>query len=150
MAGESKIRYRHNVAHDGSVSRLLSILQLSHMVSIDLHRSSQYCSSLRRSEITLVSSKNLRADLTDTQVWPGMGSEVAFELYSKGGCYFLRVLCGGEVLESSHPAFERMEMVPVETVLAYFDGLTGRGGKKVPGLCRTPECAVDGEGCEDD
>ena len=94
--------YRHNVAHDGSISRLLSILQL------------------------------------ETMVWPGMGAEVVFELYSKGdesGCHFLRVLWGGQVLKSSHPAFGDMEMVPVETVLGYFDGLVGVGAGKVKGLC---------------
>lgn len=98
---EDRVKYRHNVAHDGSVSRLLSILQL------------------------------------DKMVWPGMGAEVVFELYSEGegGCHFLRVLWGGKTLVSSHPAFGEMSMVPVETVLAYFDGLVGRGASKVPGLC---------------
>lgn len=93
--------YRHNVAHDGSVSRLLSILQLSQMV------------------------------------WPGMGAEVVFELYSKkdSGCQFLRVLWGGQVMQSSHPAFGIMDMVPLDNVLAYFDGLVGVGAEKVPGLC---------------
>lgn len=93
--------YRHNVAHDGSISRLLSILQLSKMV------------------------------------WPGMGAEVVFELYSKkdSGCKFLRVLWGGQVLKSSHPAFGNMDMIPLETVLGYFDGLVGVGAQKVPGLC---------------
>jgi hypothetical protein len=93
--------YRHNVAHDGSISRLLSILQL------------------------------------ETMVWPGMGAEVVFELYSKtgSGCYFLRVLWGGQVLKSSHPAFGAMDMVPVETVLGYFDGLVGVGAANVKGLC---------------
>lgn len=93
------VRYRHNVAHDGSVSRLLSILQL------------------------------------DAMVWPGMGAEVVFELYRRRGCFFLRVLWGGQVLRSSHPAFAAFDMVPVETVLAYFDGLVGVGASKVPGLC---------------
>ena len=93
--------YRHNVAHDGSLSRLLAILQIEKMV------------------------------------WPGMGAEVVFELYSKdgSGCYFLRVLWGGQVLRSSHPAFGDMEMVPVETVLGYFDGLVGVGAAKIKGLC---------------
>lgn len=99
--GESaaSVRYRHNVAHDGSISRLLGILQLEQMV------------------------------------WPGMGAEVVFELYNKGGCYFLRILWGGQVLRSSHPAFGSMDMVPVETILAYFDGLVGVGASKVQGLC---------------
>lgn len=48
IAGKSDVIYRHNVAHDGSISRLLSVLQL------------------------------------DEMVWPGMGSEVVFELYKKG------------------------------------------------------------------
>ena len=93
--------YRHNVAHDGSISRLLSILQLSKMA------------------------------------WPGMGAEVVFELYSRkdSGCKFLRVLWGGQVLKSSHPAFGDMDMIPLETVLGYFDGLVGVGAQKVPGLC---------------
>ena len=108
------VRYRHNVAHDGSVSPLLSILQI------------------------------------ETMVWPGMGAEVVFELYSKGGCYFLRVFWGGQILKSSHPAFGLMDMVPVETVLAYFDGLVGVRGSKIPAMCATPECDVDGEGCADD
>lgn len=95
----SSVKYRHNVAHDGSVSRLLSILQI------------------------------------DRMVWPGMGSEVVFELYSKQGCYFLRVLWGGQVLESSHPAFGTMDLIPVTTFLAYIDGLVGVGASKVPGLC---------------
>ena len=32
MEGRSKVRYRHNVAHDGSVSPLLAILQVDEMV----------------------------------------------------------------------------------------------------------------------
>lgn len=49
IAGNSSTIYYHNVAHDGSVSRLLSILQI------------------------------------DEMVWPGMGSEVIFEVYEKKG-----------------------------------------------------------------
>merc|ERR1711964_643445 len=47
ISGSSNVIYRHNVAHDGSMSRVLSLLQL------------------------------------DVMVWPGMGSEVVFELYKK-------------------------------------------------------------------
>lgn len=93
------VKYRHNVAHDGSISRLLSILQI------------------------------------DKMVWPGMGSEVVFELYSKQACYFIRILWGGQILKSSHPAFGTFDMVPVGTLLAYFDGLVGVGASKIPGLC---------------
>lgn len=109
--------YFHNVAHDGSISRLLSVLQI------------------------------------DTMVWPGMGSEVVFELYEKkskaattakparrpcGGSrsgFYVRVMFGGRVLRSSNPSLGVMDMIPVETLLAYLDGLAGRDASKVVGLC---------------
>lgn len=93
--------YRHNVAHDGSVSSLLSILQIEEMV------------------------------------WPGMGAEVLFELYAKakGGGWFVRVLWGGQVLRSSNPTLGTMDMVPLERLLAYFDGLVGKQANLIPGKC---------------
>ncbi|KAF3483619.1 uncharacterized protein GIQ15_02943 [Arthroderma uncinatum] len=103
---DGKMLYRHNVAHDGSVSRLLSILQL------------------------------------DVMVWPGMGSEVVFELYSKNKDasnrekeYYVRVLFSGQIMRSSNPALGLLDMVPASTLLAYFDGLVGEKAKLVPGLC---------------
>lgn len=101
VPGQEGVKYRHNVAHDGSVSRLLSILQVEKMV------------------------------------WPGMGSEVVFELYKRktDGRFFVRVLWGGQVLVSSNPSLGRMDMLSVDTLLAYFDGLVGMGAAKVPGLC---------------
>lgn len=73
-------------------------------------------------------------------VWPGMGAEVVFELYkkhvSKGETgYFIRVLWGGLVLRSSNPDLGTLDMIPVETLLAYFDALVGPKAQKVPGLC---------------
>jgi hypothetical protein len=120
ISGKSNVIYRHNVAHDGSISRLLSILQLYVMV------------------------------------WPGMGSEVVFELYKKdtvtpiaapptaspasssgtsAGGYYIRVLWMGQVLWSSNPSLGLMDMVPLETVLAYFDGLVGVGASLVQRKC---------------
>ncbi|KAF3070584.1 hypothetical protein GL218_00896 [Daldinia childiae] len=126
MAGESGPIYFHNIAHDGSVSRLLSILQI------------------------------------DVMVWPGMGSEVVFELYegkrngtasrnsskksnlgagqrqSKGtydGKFFVRVLFGGKPLRSSNPSLGLLDMVPAEALLAYFDGLVGTDASLVVGKC---------------
>ncbi|KAF2722544.1 phosphoglycerate mutase-like protein [Polychaeton citri CBS 116435] len=93
------VRYRHNVAHDGSVARLLSILQ------------------------------------ADRMVWPGMGAEIVFELYSKHDKYFLRVLWTAEILKSSHPELGNMDMVPVEIVLSYFDGMVGKKSSRVLSLC---------------
>ncbi|KAF2770115.1 phosphoglycerate mutase-like protein [Teratosphaeria nubilosa] len=95
-----KVRYRHNIAHDGSISRLLSILQV------------------------------------DRMVWPGMGAEIVFELYRKDGCYFLRVLWGGQVMTSSNPSLARLDLVPVANILDYFDGLVGIGARKIPKLCQ--------------
>ncbi|KAK3305300.1 histidine acid phosphatase [Chaetomium strumarium] len=103
--GNGGVVYFHNVAHDGSVSRLLAVLQL------------------------------------DEMVWPGMGSEVVFELYNRrtkkggGGGYYVRVLWGGKVLKSSNPSLGVMDMLPVERLLAYFDGLVGQGAKLVVGKC---------------
>ncbi|KAI8280585.1 hypothetical protein K4K60_004766 [Colletotrichum sp. SAR11_57] len=122
VAGQSETIYFHNVAHDGSVSRLLSILQL------------------------------------DKMVWPGMGSEVVFELYKKkaksssdGAAvaqraagsdakagesgWYIRVLWSGQVLKSSNPSLGLMNMIPVETLLAYFDGLVGENASLIKGKC---------------
>lgn len=113
VSGKSNVIYRHNIAHDGSLSPLLSILQL------------------------------------DVMVWPGMGSEVVFELYRKVKTpsstttttttdisgYYVRVLWKGQVLRSSNPSLGVMDMVPLETVLAYLDGLVGVGAGLVRGKC---------------
>lgn len=97
-----EVVYRHNVAHDGSMSRLLSVLQI------------------------------------DTMVWPGMGSEVVFELYEKkgDGGWFVRVLFGGQPFKSSNPSLGVMDMLPVETLLGYLDGLVGVNAALVPGKCK--------------
>ncbi|GAB7365215.1 hypothetical protein MBLNU230_g6301t1 [Neophaeotheca triangularis] len=106
VSGGRFVRYRHHVAHDGSLAGLLAVLQVERMV------------------------------------WPGMGAEVVFELYRKEGeegeggrGFYVRVLWGGRVLRSSHPALGVMDMVPVEIVLGYFDGLVGVDASRVLGLC---------------
>ena len=99
MDGSSEVAWRHNIAHDGSLSRLLSILQVEGMV------------------------------------WPGMGSEVVFELWEKQACWFVRVLWGGEVVRSSNPGLGVLDLVSVDVLLGYIDGLAGVGGRLVPGLC---------------
>jgi acid phosphatase len=100
ISGTGAVKYRHNIAHDGSVSRVLAFLQV------------------------------------DQMVWPGMGSEVVFEIWKgKENKHFLRVLWGGQVLRSSHPSFSMMDMVDVDVFLAYVDALVGRGAVKIPALC---------------
>ncbi|KAK8040020.1 Histidine acid phosphatase [Apiospora rasikravindrae] len=105
------VRYFHNVAHDGSLSRVLAILQI------------------------------------DVMVWPGMGSELVFEVYRKkktnpdddgvGGsaAHYVRVLFGGKPLKSSNPSLGLMDMLPLETLLAYFDGLVGQNASLIKGKC---------------
>ncbi|KAJ6608626.1 histidine phosphatase [Mycena sp. CBHHK59/15] len=90
VAGKSKTRYFHNIAHDGSVSPVLGFLQVSNMV------------------------------------WPGMGSEVVFEVYEKKGVYFLRVLWGGQPMVTSTP-MGTLDMIPIETMFKYIDSMIGSG-----------------------
>ena len=99
--GTSSVIYRHNIAHDGSVSRLLAILQI------------------------------------DVMFWPGMGSEVVFEMYKRSadGKRFVRVLFGGQVMRSSNPGLGLLDMLDVDVLLAYFDGLVGTGASKVVSYC---------------
>lgn len=115
--GTSGTVYRHNVAHDGSISYILSILQV------------------------------------DVMVWPGMGSEIVFELYQltdperaafwamlngvdrRDGKWLVRILWGGQVLVSSNPEIGKAYALPLSRLLAYFDGLVGEGAGLVKGLC---------------
>ena len=76
-------------------------------------------------------------------VWPGLGAELVFEVYKSGEARFIRILWGGEVLNSSYPGLGRVDMLPLDTLLGYFDELVGVGAKKVPGLCNTPLAASD-------
>ncbi|KAG6908849.1 hypothetical protein DXG01_003015 [Tephrocybe rancida] len=108
ISGQSKMKYFHNIAHDGSVAPLLGFLQISNMV------------------------------------WPGMGSEIAFELYSKSGSphpkrdssqsrptsgaksFFLRVLWGGQPMETSTP-LGTLDMIPIADFFSYVESMTGSG-----------------------
>ncbi|CAK7270499.1 hypothetical protein SEPCBS119000_004122 [Sporothrix epigloea] len=103
--GKAGVRYRHNVAHDGSLSRLLSILQ------------------------------------ADEMVWPGMGSEVVVELWRKENTssYDIRILFGGRILRSSHPELGLLDMVPLDTLLTYIDGLVGVNASLLPAKCNSTQ-----------
>ncbi|KAF7519072.1 hypothetical protein G7054_g13212 [Neopestalotiopsis clavispora] len=122
ISGNSTIAYWHNVAHDGSMSRLLSILQI------------------------------------DQMVWPGMGSELIFELWetkanstglhrkdahkrtsSSETRHYIRVLFGGQVMRSSNPSLGLLDMVPVDTLLSYFDGLVGENANLIKGKCESTD-----------
>jgi hypothetical protein len=57
-------------------------------------------------------------------------------LYFKRNEWFVRILWGGQVLKSSSPTLgKEVDMLPLNTLLSYFDGLAGRGASLVPGLC---------------
>ncbi|KAF9527468.1 histidine phosphatase [Crepidotus variabilis] len=94
MDGNSKLKYLHNVAHDGSISSLLGFLQI------------------------------------DQMVWPGMGSEVVFELYSSksahSSSWFIRVLWSGQPIKTSTP-LGTLDMVPLEQFFQYIDSMVGSG-----------------------
>lgn len=62
-------------------------------------------------------------------VWPGMGSEVVFELYSSGTnssnkTYFVRVLWGGRPMVTSTP-LGTLNKVPIQDFFNYIDGMVG-------------------------
>ena len=102
ISGASPVKYRHNVAQDGSIAMLLSILQV------------------------------------DEMVWPGLGAEIVFEIYKAaagGEERFVRVLWGGVVLRSSYPGLGIVDMLPLDSLLSYFDELVGIGASKVPRMC---------------
>ena len=99
ISGASSNIYKHNVAHDGSLAMLLSILQV------------------------------------DVMIWPGLGAELVFEVYKKDGESFVRILWGGSLFRSSNPALGLVDMLPLDTLLSYFDGLVGVGASKVPDMC---------------
>lgn len=102
----------HNVAHDGSISRLLSALQV------------------------------------DVMVWPGLGSEIVFELFrekankemvdeqgSALSAYYVRVLWSGRALQTAAPELGKVDMLPLEDFLGYVDGLVGVRASKIKEMC---------------
>ena len=68
-------------------------------------------------------------------VWPGLGAELVFELYNKDGQQFVRILWGGRLFRSSNPVLGLVDMLPLDTLLGYIDGLVGVGAWKVPEMC---------------
>ncbi|KAJ7043142.1 phosphoglycerate mutase-like protein [Mycena alexandri] len=96
VTGQGKVKYFHNIAHDGSVSPVLGFLQIANMV------------------------------------WPGMGSEVVFELYKKQNSYFLRVLWGGQPMVTS-TLMGTLDLIPVETMFNYIDSMIGSSADLLAG-----------------
>ncbi|KAF2104255.1 histidine acid phosphatase-like protein [Rhizodiscina lignyota] len=106
-SGTSTVKYTHNVAHDGSMSRLLAALQ------------------------------------TEVMFWPGMGCELSFEIYSKQGFgyekkeWYARILFGGQVFKSSTPEIGVADMIPLDKLTGYLNGLVGNKAANVVTLCNS-------------
>ncbi|KAF1958994.1 histidine acid phosphatase-like protein [Byssothecium circinans] len=109
VSNKSSVIYRHNVAHDGSLSRLLSILQIDVMVWVGMG-----------SEVVFeVHSKKSEA-------------------YGSGGeKKYIRILWGGQVLRSSNPDLGLVDMLDLDIFLAYVDGLVGPRASKVVDFCKS-------------
>ncbi|KAL3425460.1 hypothetical protein PVAG01_02251 [Phlyctema vagabunda] len=198
--GKSDVIYRHNVAHDGSMSRLLSILQLDVMVwpgmgsevVFEIYKKDTPAATpttlvTSRPSATIISPQcnhdnclrqfiqessavslfcpTYTATNGSTAALPEFVSNcggVPSRISSACSCiaiaststsassttaspstttaksasaYYMRVLWKGQVLRSSHPSLGLMNMVPLETVLAYFDGLVGVGASLIKGKC---------------
>ncbi|KAJ0165820.1 Counting factor 60 [Colletotrichum tanaceti] len=192
IKGESETIYFHNVAHDGSVSRLLSILQLDHMVwpgmgsevVFELYKKKAVdggnppspamtsvvvapgCSRnnclrqmIRESASAAIFCPSLTAAASWNEplpTWAANCNGNAAAMSSACSCidatatattavtatatagesgWYVRVLWSGQVFKSSNPALGLMDMIPVETLLAYFDGLVGENANLVKGRC---------------
>ena len=195
MSGHRQIIYFHNVAHDGSVSRLLSILQIDEMVwpgmgsevIFELYKhkgettplpteaaiaphcnhdnclremienpklAGAFCESSTTATKTLVGAataswlsncpdQRRRSSACSCLADPTSTKSAGAPTTSNGStpppadnsAYYLRVLFGGKVLKSSHPSLGIMDMVPVEIVLDYLDGLVGKEASLVKQAC---------------
>ncbi len=182
IAGKSDTIYYHNVAHDGSVSRLLSILQIDEMVwpgmgsevifevyqkknqspptptSTGVAPNCNHDNCLRHMIRQSATASSYCYQLaTATASWPSQcgGSEsrvasacscldlpAATSLSSHANTtepsasgYYVRVLFGGQVMRSSTPILGLMDMIPVEKLLSYFEGLVGENASKIKAKC---------------
>ncbi|KZO89951.1 histidine phosphatase [Calocera viscosa TUFC12733] len=66
--------------------------------------------------------------------WPGMGTEVVFELYSKSNSWFIRVLIGGQPMQTSTP-MGTLDMVDYNTFHTYLESLVGTNGSELFAWC---------------
>jgi len=114
VAGRSDTIYFHNVAHDGSISRMLAFLQIDTM----------FWPGLGAEIVFEIWKKKIR---------PLSGDGIDKDSSSSG--YFLRVLYGGSVLTSSSPSLGTIEMIPLETFQEYVVGLVGKDASSIRDLC---------------
>jgi 2-phosphoxylose phosphatase len=107
-----RLKYRHNVAHDGSLARLLGILQVDVMVWPGMG-----------AEVVFEVYRRKHID------GPGRGNE------NTSGHYAVRVLWEGTTLRSSSQTLGEMDMLNLDVFLGYIDALVGVNGSKLLTLC---------------
>lgn len=107
LCGDSQTIWFHSIGHDGSLSRLLSILQIDEMVWPGMG-----------SEVVIELWRKNGGGSCDSS----SSSTTATVEKSKRGAsaseHYVRVFWGGKVLNSSNPSLGSMDMLPVETLLA--------------------------------
>lgn len=88
----------------------------------------------------------------DEMVWPGLGAEIVFEIFSRtgggDGARWVRILWGGVVLRSSYPQLGSVDLIPLDMLLGYFDELVGVGASTVPDLCAQMPTSVGKQGVD--
>ena len=92
----------------------------------------------------------------ERMVWPGMGAEIVFEIYSRSGAangtsqqqllqqqqpaskdWFVRILRGGQPFASSHPDLKGGEMIELSKLTGYLSSLIGDQATNVVSLCNS-------------
>lgn len=116
---------RGSFAHDGSVSPVLGVLQIDQVRSL-LFLVLRFFSSayLEKNDSRLTRRQPM---------WPGMGTEIVFELWKKNtsssssssssslsAAYFIRVLLSGQPLETSTP-LGTLDMIPWDEFEKYLN-----------------------------
>lgn len=109
---------RGSFAHDGSVSPVLGVLQIDQVRSL-LFLVLRFFSSayLEKNDSRLTRRQPM---------WPGMGTEIVFELWKKNTssssseAYFIRVLLSGQPLETSTP-LGTLDMIPWDEFEKYLN-----------------------------
>lgn len=109
---------RDSFAHDGSVSPVLGVLQIDQVRPL-LFLLLRFFSSayLEKNDSRLTRRQPM---------WPGMGTEIVFELWKKNTSssssetYFIRVLLSGQPLETSTP-LGTLDMIPWDEFEKYLN-----------------------------
>jgi 2-phosphoxylose phosphatase len=95
----------------------------------DISKVSSACSCL----VTPAPTSSASSSATSTTTTSSAPASTA----TSASGYYIRVLWGGRILKSSSPTLGLMDMIPVETLLAYFDGLAGVNASLVKSKCNS-------------